>query len=91
MQNIGTLATLNKGLGELQDAAIYVSGNVIKWVGATRDLPKEYSKADTVLSLPEHVMIPGLVNTHHHMWQCLTRCVAQVRLRTLLGCLACTN
>ncbi len=80
MQDIGTLATFNRELGELQDAAVYVSGNVIQWVGATKDLPKKYQKADTVISLPDGVMIPGLVNSHHHMWQCLTRCVAQVQV-----------
>ena len=79
LQDIGTLATFNKELGELQDAAVYVSGNVIQWVGATKDIPKKYQKADTVISLPDGVMIPGLVNSHHHMWQCLTRCVAQVK------------
>ena len=78
MQDIGTLATFNKELQELQDAAVYVSGNVIQWVGATKDLPEKFSGADTVMSLPGRVMIPGLVNTHHHMFQCLTRCIAQV-------------
>ena len=84
LQDIGTLATFNKELGELQDAAIYVSGNTIRWVGATKDLPSQYSTADSVISLPDRVMIPGLVNTHHHMFQCLTRCIAQVCL--LSGC-----
>jgi cytosine/adenosine deaminase-related metal-dependent hydrolase len=80
LQDIGTLATFNKELGELQDAAVYVSGNIIKWVGATKDLPPQYSTADSVISLPDRVMIPGLVNSHHHMFQCLTRCIAQVWL-----------
>lgn len=40
-------------------------------------------QADKVLSLPDHVVIPGLVNTHHHMFQTLTRCIAQVRLSML--------
>ena len=57
---------------------MYVAKNEIKWVGKTSELPQEYQQADTVLSLPSHVIIPGLVNTHHHMFQCLTRCVAQV-------------
>lgn len=77
-QNIGTLATFSKDLGEISDAAVYVTNNEFKWVGKTSELPKEYQQADTVLSLPSHVLIPGLVNTHHHMFQCLTRCVAQV-------------
>ena len=78
MQDIATLATFNKSLGELNDAAIYVKDNVIEWVGKTADLPSSLKTADKVVALPEHVVHPGLVNTHHHMFQCITRCVAQV-------------
>ncbi len=77
-QDIETLATFNEKLGEIKKGAIYVKNNVIEWVGQTESLPAEYSSADTVISLPDRVLIPGLVNTHHHMFQCLTRCIAQV-------------
>lgn len=66
-KHIQKLLTLNKDLGELEDAAIYISGNVIQWVGATADLPKEYQEADEVLDLSDRVVMPGMVNTHHHM------------------------
>ena len=79
VQNVTVLETLNKGIGQIRDAAVYVKGGVIAWVGPTRDLPQDLTAADTILSLSDHVVIPGLVNTHHHMFQCLTRCIAQVR------------
>ena len=79
MQNITVLETLNKDIGQIRDGAIYVKGGVIAWVGPTKDLQQDFTAADTVLSLADHVVIPGLVNTHHHMFQCLTRCIAQVR------------
>lgn len=78
VRDIQVLATLDPELGDIRDAAIYVEGNVIRWVGASGDVPKDYSTADETVSLPDRVVIPGLVNTHHHMFQCLTRCVAQV-------------
>ena len=78
VKDIGILATLNESLGEIVDAAIYCEGNEIVWVGSTKDLPEKYGDADTVLSMPDRVMAPGLVNTHHHMYQCLTRCCGQV-------------
>lgn len=77
VRDIQILATLDTDLGDIRDAAVYVEGNTIKWVGASVDLPKDLS-ADETISLPSRVLIPGLVNTHHHMFQCLTRCVAQV-------------
>jgi 8-oxoguanine deaminase len=83
VKNIQRLATLNAALGEIDDGAIYVKGNVIKWVGKTAELPNDLVTADIVVSLDRHVVIPGLVNTHHHMVQALTRCVAQVRSQCL--------
>lgn len=78
-QDIETLATFNEKLGEIKNGAIYVKGNVVEWVGQSDSLPAQYSSADTIMSLPDRVLIPGLVNTHHHMFQCLTRCIAQVQ------------
>ena len=78
LQDIGVLATFSKEIGEISDGAIYVKGNVILWSGPTASIPAEYTTADEVISLPDRVVIPGLVNTHHHMFQCLTRCIAQV-------------
>jgi 8-oxoguanine deaminase len=68
LQDIQKLATFNNFYGEIDDGAIFVKGNVIEWVGRTSDLPEQYSTADEVISLPDHVIIPGLVNTHHHMF-----------------------
>jgi len=78
VRDIQILATLDPELGDIRNAAIHVQGNVIKWVGASCDIPKTYATADETISLPDRVLIPGLVNTHHHMFQCLTRCLAQV-------------
>ena len=72
------LATFSPELGDIKDAAIYVRGNMIEWVGPAAALPPELASADEVISCADRVIIPGLVNTHHHMYQTLTRCVAQV-------------
>jgi len=77
VKDIQMLLTLNSSGDEVCEGAIYVKGNVISWVGKTSEIPAEFSKADTVVSLPDRVVMPGMVNTHHHMVQCLTRCVAQ--------------
>ena len=66
-KNIQRLLTLNGDLGEIDNAAIFVKANTIQWVGTTSQLPKEYETADVVLDLSSRVVIPGMVNTHHHM------------------------
>lgn len=75
LKNIGTLVTMDSARREIRDGAIYINENVIEAVGTTAEL--EGRHATRVISLPKHVVIPGMVNTHHHMFQNLTRCVAQ--------------
>jgi cytosine/adenosine deaminase-related metal-dependent hydrolase len=52
------------------DGAVYVEGNVIRQVGRAADLPRS---ADRVIDARGMVVLPGLVNTHHHFCQALTR------------------
>ena len=73
VKNIHTLVTMNAARAEIRDAAIFVRDHVIEQVGSTLMLP---ATADEVLDLRgRHVVLPGLVNTHHHFYQTLTRAV----------------
>ena len=75
LKNIRCLATMDEELGEIDEAAVFIRDKVIESVGAADDMPDE--KADRVFDLSDHVALPGLVNTHHHMFQCLTRVMGQ--------------
>jgi cytosine/adenosine deaminase-related metal-dependent hydrolase len=78
LKNIHTLVTMDAQRRELHNAALFVQDGVITAVGALADMPNgEDTTADEVFSLPNHLVMPGLVNTHHHMYQTLTRCIAQ--------------
>jgi 8-oxoguanine deaminase len=72
VRHIHTLVTMDDRRREIADGALFVRDNRIEAVGATGDLPHT---ADEVLDLADHVVLPGLVNTHHHMYQSLTRAV----------------
>ena len=74
-KHIHTLATMDDSRREIRDAAIFVRDNVIEAVGPLAEMPAQ--TADTVLDLTDHVVLPGLINTHHHMYQSLTRAIAQ--------------
>lgn len=74
-KNIDMLATMDGQRREIPHAAIFVRDNVIEAVGTLAEMPQQ--TADEVLNLAGHVVIPGLINTHHHMYQSLTRCMAQ--------------
>ncbi len=55
---------------EIPDGGIFIRDNVIEQVGPTGQLP---ATADQVIDLNGHIVLPGLVNTHHHFYQTLTR------------------
>ena len=72
LKNIHRLATMDAERRELSDAWILARGNVIDSLGVG-DPPE----ADRTIDLSRHVALPGLVNTHHHMFQCTTRVMGQ--------------
>lgn len=69
---------------EWRDASVLIQGHRIAWIGPTAELPPALldahhaAKGETIAA-QGHLVTPGLVNTHHHMVQCLTRAVPQVQ------------
>lgn len=47
-RDITHLATFSEELGDIKDAAVFVKGNVIEWVGPSSAIPQEYEAADEV-------------------------------------------
>jgi 8-oxoguanine deaminase len=73
VKHIHTLVTQDETRREIRDGALLVQDNAIAQVGTTAELPQT---ADEVLDFQgRYVVMPGLVNTHHHFFQTLTRAV----------------
>ena len=70
VRNADVLVTMDEARREIPGGGLFAEGNRITAVGRTRELPES---ADRILDLAGHVVVPGLVNTHHHMYQSLTR------------------
>ena len=66
------LATMDDRQREIPDGGLFIRDGFIEQVGPSADLP---AAADEVLDLTGHLVLPGLVNTHHHFYQTLTRAV----------------
>ena len=83
VKNSHTLVTMDEDRREIFGGSIFVRDIVIEQVGTTDELPKA---ADEVLDLKSrHVVLPGLVNTHHHFFQTLTRAVPAAQNSDLFG------
>lgn len=84
------LVTMDANRREIADGALVAEGPAIRWVGATADLPADWrARIDDgsaqVLDMRGHVVLPGLINTHHHMYQSLTRAVPAAQDAELFG------
>lgn len=67
---------------ELRNASVFIRAGLVESVGPADLLPQT---ADTVIDARGHLVTPGLVNTHHHMYQSLTRAIPSVQDAELFG------
>jgi cytosine/adenosine deaminase-related metal-dependent hydrolase len=70
------IATFDDARTEWREASLLVRGHRIEAIGPAATLPRE---ADEVIDARGHLVVPGLVNTHHHMYQSLTRAIVGVQ------------
>ena len=67
---------------ELRQASVFIRDHRIEAIGPAAELP---ATADEVIDARGHLVLPGLVNTHHHMYQSLTRAIPQAQNAELFG------
>ena len=72
ISNAQLLVTMDAQRREIPNGAVLVRDHVIEAVGPSHELPLT---ADTIIDARGQLVMPGLVNTHHHMYQTLTRVV----------------
>jgi 8-oxoguanine deaminase len=66
------IVTMDDHQREIPEGGLFIRRGLIQEVGPMHELP---TTADEVLDLKGHIVLPGLVNTHHHFYQTLTRAV----------------
>jgi cytosine/adenosine deaminase-related metal-dependent hydrolase len=70
------IVTMDDHRREITDGGLFVRDGFIEQVGKTSELPQE---ADEILVAHGQVVMPGLINTHHHFYQTLTRAVPEAQ------------
>src|SRR3990172_360131 len=70
LKNAAALLTMDPRQPLIEAGGLLVRDNVIELAGPSADLPQE---ADSVLDASGMIVLPGLINTHHHLYQTLTR------------------
>jgi 8-oxoguanine deaminase len=69
-----TVVTMDDAGSELVNASILIDGGAINWIGTGRPPLREQPD---VIDGDGLVAVPGLINSHHHLYQTLTRVRAQ--------------
>lgn len=70
VRNAHVLVTMDGARREIAGGGLFARDGLIEQVGPSESLP---ATADRVVDLSGHVVLPGLVNCHHHLDQTLTR------------------
>ena len=89
IRNADSVVTMDDARSEIADGAIAFRNGVVVAVGPTGALAHVIDAADTVIDARGCVITPGLVNTHHHLYQSLTRAVPGGANASLFGWLKC--
>ena len=69
-RNADVVVTMDGRRRELKNAGVFARDGVIEQVGLAAELP---ATADRILDLRGHILLPGMINCHHHLDQVLTR------------------
>ncbi len=80
------LVTLDEKRRVIPDGGLVIEDGIIRQVGPTAELP---NRADQVVEARGMIVLPGLVNTHHHLYQTLTRALPAVQDTELFDWLTC--
>lgn len=84
VRNADILVTMNESRQEIESGAILIEENQIRWVGPSAEVDRFIAEnrpdlaqagVDQVIDAGGCVILPGLINCHHHLYQTLTRTV----------------
>ncbi|MBM4424817.1 MAG: 8-oxoguanine deaminase [Chloroflexi bacterium] len=83
IQHADVIVTMDGARRELRDAGMIIRDGVIEAVAPTNELPTVLDAR--IVDMRGRIILPGLVNTHHHLYQTLTRAVPAAQDATLFN------
>ena len=82
VRNAAVVVTMDRERREIANGGLFARDGWIEQVGPSADLPQQ---ADQVIDAQGLLILPGLINTHHHFYQTLTRAVPAAQDSDLFG------
>ena len=84
IRDAALVVTMDDARRELPGGHILLHGGKVAAVWAADEIPADIT-ADETIDARGHLVVPGLVNTHHHMYQSLTRAIPAAQDAELFG------
>lgn len=82
VKHAAIVVTMDDLRREIPDGGLFIRDGFIEQIGLTKDLP---DSADEILDLTGYLVAPGLINTHHHFYQTLTRVIPKAQNANLFN------
>ncbi|NLX42571.1 MAG: 8-oxoguanine deaminase [Chloroflexi bacterium] len=81
IDHVRLLVTMDADRREIPDGSVLIEDGVIRWVGPAGELADAWRRAPglSTIDASNLVILPGMVNTHHHLFQSLTRALPQAQ------------
>lgn len=82
IKNIKVIATMDDKKTRIENGAIYIEDNIIKDVSPTKQVISRIQHPGSsiqTIDASDKVALPGLINTHHHLYQTLNRNIPAVQ------------
>lgn len=78
------LVTMDDARREIEEGALLIRDNVVEAVGRSEEIHRRLNaEPDQIVDVSGCVVVPGLVNCHHHLFQTLTRSLATAEGKSL--------
>ncbi|GAB4115197.1 MAG: 8-oxoguanine deaminase [Candidatus Caldatribacteriota bacterium] len=78
IKNVREIITMDRKRKRLKDHSLLIKDNLISKIS-----PSIEEEADKIIEGKDYFLFPGLINTHHHFYQTLTRNISQVQDKEL--------
>lgn len=84
IRGAAVVVTMDEQRREISDGALLIGDGVVEAVGGGDDI-SAWPRAEETIEAAGCVVTPGLVNTHHHLYQSLTRALPLASSAPLFG------
>ena len=79
IQNIKSIISCDDNDSVYNNSYLYTENGIIKDINTMDKLDPSFLKSETIIDASNCIIYPGLINTHHHLYQTMSRNLPQIQ------------